>query len=89
MKESKELQAIRNMRAIWGVGRVTAINLVNNGFSTIDEVRKDLSSSTSQLSGLLDWKAKIGGETYFTFGLRKRMATAAALVVSFHDAPDV
>lgn len=61
MKQSKRLQAIRDVRAIWGVGKVLSSQLVEKGFTTIEKVRKDLASSTSQLRNLLDWKAKIGG----------------------------
>lgn len=57
-------KAMRNLTAIWGVGRATALNLIHRGYLDIRQVRRGI--DLGDLS-FLDWKQRIGVDCYEDF----------------------
>jgi DNA polymerase/3'-5' exonuclease PolX len=57
--------AMRNLTAIWGVGRVTALNLLHGGYMDIRQVREGIHSGA--LSSCLTWRQRIGVDCYEDF----------------------
>jgi DNA polymerase/3'-5' exonuclease PolX len=53
--------ALRNLMAIWGVGRATALSLVHRGFTDISTVRNGIRSGDLSFLG---WRQRIGVECY-------------------------